>query len=142
VATLTDRLEELMRVQKWTRADVLRISGVSSSVLSQWMGKGSKVIKTIGDMKAATKLSEASGYNALWIAKGEGPKHVSAAPKRPAAKFTDRHEVLNESDWALLQDAKMLPPKEVDALRARAAEMREIYAQWEREARKKAKSQP
>lgn len=67
-----------MRELSWEHADLVRISGQSSSVVSQWLGKGSKVIKTIGKHEAAQALAHASGYSALWIAKGIGPEKVDA----------------------------------------------------------------
>ena len=78
--TLIQRLAELMQAKDWTHADLMRVSGQSSSVVSQWLGKGSKVIKTIGKMEAAQRLEAESGYAALWIAKGIGPKMADAQP--------------------------------------------------------------
>lgn len=74
--TLSERLDEVMTAMKWTRADVMRITGQSSSVVSQWMGRGAKnkIIRTIGSVKAAIMLERASGYSGLWIAEGEGLK--------------------------------------------------------------------
>lgn len=85
MATLTDRLTELMDAMSWEHSDVVRISQQSSSVVSQWLGKGSKQIKTIGKMEAAIYLERASGYSALWIAKGLGPKRPTSPPPRPVA---------------------------------------------------------
>lgn len=74
--TLEDRLNEVMQACGWARADLQRISGESSSVISQWMGRGSKTIRSIGSLEAALNLSAASGYSALWLAKGKGPRHL------------------------------------------------------------------
>lgn len=79
MSKLKDRIEELMATMKWEPSDVVKIAGVSSSAVSQWRGKGSKIIHSIGDIKAAEKLEAASGFNALWIAKGEGPKFSEKA---------------------------------------------------------------
>lgn len=84
MATLKDRLEEVMRAMGWQHADVVRISQQSSSVVSQWLGKGSKDIKTIGKLEAALYLERASGYSALWIAKGIGPKMAAPSASRAA----------------------------------------------------------
>lgn len=75
MSTLIDRLQEVMTAKGWDRQDLVRVSGQSSSVVSQWLGHGSKVIKTIGKQEAAEALAAASGYCALWLAKGQGPKH-------------------------------------------------------------------
>lgn len=74
--TLIERLTELMDAMGWQQPDLMRESKQSSSVVSQWMGKGSKQIKTIGKMEAAVYLERATGFSALWIAKGMGPKRV------------------------------------------------------------------
>ena len=76
---LQERLHEVMQAKGWDRADVVRVSGQSSSVVSQWLGKGSKIIHTIGRLEAAEALARESGYAALWIAKGIGPKMASQA---------------------------------------------------------------
>ena len=84
VQTLIDRLEEVMAAKDWSYADLVRHSGESRSVVSQWLGRSSKVIHSIGKMQAAERLEEASGYAALWIAKGVGDKMAplrSVTPK-------------------------------------------------------------
>lgn len=78
--TLKERLEEVMQAKSWAYADLVRESGESRSVVSQWLGRSSKIIKSIGKMQAAERLEVASGFRALWIAKGAGPKHVVASP--------------------------------------------------------------
>ena len=78
--TLEDRLREVMTSKSWRNADLMRVSGQSSSVVSQWLGKGSKEIKTIGKLEAAQAIAAASGYATLWIAKGIGPKLTGETP--------------------------------------------------------------
>ena len=75
--TLQDRLQEIMDAMQWSHGDLVRVSGQSSSAVSQWRGKSSKLIKSIGNMEAAQRIEAASGYCALWVAKGKGPKHVA-----------------------------------------------------------------
>lgn len=77
MTSLQDRIEDLMATMSWTHSDLVRISGASSSVVSQWRGKGTKTIKSIGAMEAATRLAAASGFSALWLAKGVGPRLMS-----------------------------------------------------------------
>lgn len=84
VNTLIDRLQEVMNANGWDRQDLVRVSGQSSSVVSQWLGHGSKVIKSIGKQEAAEAIAAASGYCALWLAKGKGPKHPAAITKLEA----------------------------------------------------------
>jgi len=94
--TLLKRLTEIMTAMGWQHADLVRISGASQSVVSQWLGKGSKTIHSIGNMQAAENIERASGYAALWIAKGLGPKLVSQSqPPSVTAPQTGapRHDV-------------------------------------------------
>ena len=79
--SLKERLEQVMTEKGWEHADVVRISGQSSSAVSQWLGKGSKEIKTIKKMEAAMRLANESGFNALWIAEGRGAeRRLQATP--------------------------------------------------------------
>lgn len=71
---LPARLQRVMTETGWSRADLVRESGESSSVVSQWLGAGSKIIKSIGDIETALRLERASGFSAVWIAKGVGPE--------------------------------------------------------------------
>jgi hypothetical protein len=79
----------------------MRLSGQSSSVVSQWMGKGSKEIKSIRQIEAAFALGEASGYHPVWIAVGTGPKawptqlHAQTELREPSASYQTTPELLN-----------------------------------------------
>ena len=81
--TLTERLQEVMTEKGWSYPDLVRHSGESRSVVSQWLGKATKTIKSIGKMEAAERLEKASGFAALWIAKGIGDKKITPAPPLP-----------------------------------------------------------
>lgn len=99
MSTLQERLEEVMAAKGWKHADLVRVSRQSSSVVSQWLGKGSKAIKTIGKLEAALYIERESGYSALWLAKEMGPKFaprgaVSAA--EPPAQYTVPARVLEQ----------------------------------------------
>ena len=137
--TLDERLKEVMAAMNWHHADVVRVSGQSSSVVSQWMNKGSKRIHTIRKMSAAIALGNASGYSPLWIAEGIEPKKQAPHPKKPVAApplpgrdFADRREV-SETDWALLQAVKIVVPEaEKDRIRSEADRiLREALEQLE-----------
>lgn len=74
--TLQERIEELMAARGWTVGKVASVAGVSSSAVSQWLGRGgAKSSKSIGDFEVALRLEKESGYSAMWLAKGKGPKH-------------------------------------------------------------------
>lgn len=87
VSDLQTRLAEVMTAMRWEHADLVRVSKQSSSVVSQWLGKGSKskIIKSIGKMEAAENIERASGFAALWVAKGLGPKRIT--PPAPAVSL-------------------------------------------------------
>jgi transcriptional regulator with XRE-family HTH domain len=86
MSTLEERLREVMGAKGWERRDLVRITGQSSSVVSQWLGHGSKTIHSIQKIEAALALERASGFSAAWIAKGIGAKRVAGGPElRPPA---------------------------------------------------------
>lgn len=82
MSTLIERLNEVMDAKEWGEDDLAHEVRryISRQAVSQWFGKGSKLIKSIGNMEAAKALEEATGYSALWIAKGEGPKMADEMP--------------------------------------------------------------
>ncbi len=86
MSTLQERLTEVMASKSWTHADLVRASGQSSSVVSQWLGKGSKTIHTIGKIEAAEALERESGFSALWLAKGILPKTRASIEPGPDIK--------------------------------------------------------
>lgn len=88
MTTLKERMEEFASETGWDVGRIAHTAGVSSSAVSQWFGKGSKLIRTIGNIEAAMNLERATGFSALWLAKGQGPK------KKPAAN--DAIQVLPE----------------------------------------------
>lgn len=77
-----ERLREVMEAHDWGEDDIAEKvkDHVSRQAVSQWFGKGSKLIKTIGSMEAAQALEKATGFSALWIAKGEGQKMADELP--------------------------------------------------------------
>lgn len=103
MSTLQDRLGEVMDAKKWTRRDLVRVSGQSSSVVSQWLGKGSKIIGKIGKLEAAEALARASGFSALWIATGSGPRHPP--PTRGNSVLLSAQEVAQPVYHVSVRDA-------------------------------------
>jgi hypothetical protein len=76
---LSTRIEELMGEMRWDAGTVARVAGVTPSAVSQWLGHGTKEIKSIGKMEAAVLLERATGFSAFWLAQGKGPKRVGGA---------------------------------------------------------------
>jgi len=74
VPTLQERIAEIMSSTGLTVGEIASITGVSSSAVTQWKDGQTKSIKT----GPATKLAAHTGYSALWIGEGEGPKQTSA----------------------------------------------------------------
>lgn len=79
-----------MENMAWDHAKLMAVTGQSSSVVSQWLGKGSKLIKSIGKMEAAEAIERESGYSALWVAKGLGPKFRIHVPANADLRLGDR----------------------------------------------------
>ncbi len=65
-----------MQETGWDAPKVAAVAKVSASAVYQWLGAGSKEIKSIGKIDAAIYLERSSGFSALWLAKGEGPKRA------------------------------------------------------------------
>ncbi len=99
MSTLKERIEEIMSAKDLKTGEIARAAGVSSAAVSQWLGKGNgKVINTIGSIEAASNLEGKTGYRALWIATGKGPKmagHVGtpAVSDEPVDPFA--HAILH-----------------------------------------------
>lgn len=71
---LIERIQELMAAKSWDVEKVAQVADVSASAVYQWLGHGTKTIHSIGKIEAAIRLERASGFSALWLAKGVGPK--------------------------------------------------------------------
>ncbi len=82
--TLQERLREVMAAKGWEQADLMRVSGESSSVVSQWLGKGSKEIKSIGKMEAAERIEAARRWSAA--AATSCPTCSGCAPRSTARR--------------------------------------------------------
>ena len=87
MGSLEERLREVMDAMNWGRQDLMRVTGQSSSVVSQWLGRGSKPIHTMGKIEAAVALERETGFLAAWIAKGIGPKRKPAAAELDAEEW-------------------------------------------------------
>lgn len=70
MSTLEERMAELMAESGWTVGEIAEIAKVSSSAVSQWINGQTLTIK----LEPAILLERESGYSALWLANGKGPK--------------------------------------------------------------------
>lgn len=73
--TLQDRIAELMTVTKLTVGELADAAGVSSSAATQWKDGPTKTLKAA----PAAKLSAKTGFSALWLSSGEGPKMATGS---------------------------------------------------------------
>lgn len=80
MSTLQDRITKIMEVTGLKVGEISRITEVSSSAVTQWKDGPTKSLKTA----PATKLAAATGFNAMWIATGDGP-----ARSTPVVSSTD-----------------------------------------------------
>lgn len=108
MSTLKERITEVMNSQGWdTPQQVANVAGVSRSAAAQWLGQGSKIINSIGNIEAAEKLARHTGYNAYWIAKGEGPKMAAKPGVLPVWPFPgideEKIRALSEREIAQLE---------------------------------------
>jgi hypothetical protein len=90
MSTLEERIREVMHVTGMDERTIAKACGVTPSAVYQWLGHGSKPINSIGDIEVATKLMHATGFCALWISKGKGPKLAADAPHHPPI---DKHMI-------------------------------------------------
>ena len=79
MSTLQSRLSEIMQTSGLSVRQIAAICGVTSSAVTQWKEGYTKSIKP----SPAAKLAAATGFNALWIATGEGQKHTMLLPGSP-----------------------------------------------------------
>lgn len=108
MSTLQERLEEVMAATGWDHQALMRVSRQSSSVVSQWLGKSTKLIKTIGKLEAAIYIERASGFSALWVAKGMGPKMVPSPKQAPPLHVVSATPLVAEPAPAYADPAAVL----------------------------------
>ncbi|QRF55331.1 hypothetical protein [Variovorax paradoxus] len=94
MSTLAERMQEFSRETGWSIAEIAAIAKVSHSAVSQWMGKGAKEIKSIAKIDSAIYLERASGFSALWLAKGLGPRKAAIQPAAAAMTLEQMLEAI------------------------------------------------
>lgn len=97
MTTLQDRIAELMAVTKLTVGELADAAGVSSSAATQWKDGPTKTLKAA----PAAKLSARTGFSALWLSSGEGPKMVPDGAPLPLAS--------NVADAPALASSRLAP---------------------------------
>lgn len=106
-----------MLAMGWGHSDLVRVSGESSSVVSQWLGKSSKTIKSIGSIRAALNIERASGYSALWVSRGEGPKRTLDVASRWPFEIVRRQQIdkLTATERGVVESAMLDALAKLDA---------------------------
>ena len=99
--TLNTRIKEAIDGSGKSRADIARACGVTQASVTFWLDGTTKSLKA----DTALALEQATGYRALWILKGLGPRKVEAAPMAwPFPKVPlERIEALDEDDQGYVQ---------------------------------------
>lgn len=68
MSTLAERINEVIHKKGMTVTEIAKTCGVTTAAVAQWRGGGIKTIRP----GAAARLAAATGYNAIWLATGEG----------------------------------------------------------------------
>ncbi len=125
MATLEDRLREVMAAKGWEAGDLKRVSKQSWSLVSQWLSGG---VKSIGKMDSVLAIEAESGYSAMWIAKGLGPKMaieakqadtpLAGAVASVARAVADASKIQRRQLAALLESLASAPEDRADTCAA------------------------
>jgi SOS-response transcriptional repressor LexA len=99
---LDERIQELVDAG-FLRAQIARAAKVSAAAVTHWLNGDSKQIKS----EAAAGIQGVTGYSAVWIATGKGPKKIGNVDAGPAIKTNKRYPVISyvqAGDWTHIQD--------------------------------------
>lgn len=88
MSTLEERIQEMMDVTKLTVPEIAGIAGVTPSAVSQWLGQSARPTKTIS-LEPALLLERKTGFSALWLSKGKGPKMADRPRANTPSNFVD-----------------------------------------------------
>jgi len=129
---LKTRIELLQTETKLSVIDIARICGITASAVRQWLGQADPPTQRIGSLKAALKLQDATGFHALWLAEGEGPRKVPTVPAPKTAEVIriepewpfelvprDRYFGLPPGERFVAQDAMLTKIEELEQRRKR-----------------------
>lgn len=99
MSNLQDRIDELMKVTGWSVPEVARRAQVTPSAVSQWLGKAGRPTKSIL-LRPAIYLERDSGFSALWLSSGEGPKF--ARQPGPSTGIASIFPGISQEKWEAL----------------------------------------
>lgn len=95
--TLQERIAELMAATGLTVGELADTAGVTSSAATQWKDGPTKTLKAA----PAARLSARTGFSALWLSSGEGPKMAPEGAPHPLSS--------NVADAPALAASKLVP---------------------------------
>ena len=105
MSTLQDRIAHLMSETGMSVGEIAKVTGVTSSAVTQWKDGPTKSLKTA----PATKLAAATGFNAMWIATGTGPVKSDTAGfdvnARPVLEGMRAYPVISKIQAGLVKEA-------------------------------------
>lgn len=101
MTTLSKRILEIVDAG-YKKADIARAAGKSSAAVAQWISGDTKEIKA----DSAAGIQAATGFSAVWIATGKGPKMVGVSNVAP---IQERARVpliswVQAGNWSEVQD--------------------------------------
>lgn len=98
---LSTRIAEAIEKSEKSRSEIARACGVSPAAVTFWLSGDTKSLKA----ETALALEQATGYRAVWLLKGLGPRKVaSPAWEWPFPKVPlERIEALDEQDRGYVQ---------------------------------------
>ena len=99
MSNLEDRISELIKVTGWSVPEIAKRAKVTPSAVSQWLGKSGRPTKSIL-LRPAIYLERDSGFSALWLSSGEGPKF--ARPPGPTTGIASIFPSLSQEKWEAL----------------------------------------
>lgn len=120
MTTLAHRLDQAMKSAKVSRADLLRVTGVSPNAASKWFKGTSENLKA----DHAFKIAKLCRVNAEWLATGRGKPAIDAGA---VSEFEPKHVDLLRM-YKRLPDEVRSPIRQM--IETLAAAQREGYVTW------------
>jgi transcriptional regulator with XRE-family HTH domain len=123
MSTLSDRIKEAMG--KRTPAEFARAVKVTPASVTFWLDGSTKSLKA----DKAAQIEQATGYRALWIVTGKGPKRVTSDP-------VSVFEALTEDERRMLDNLRDIAVDEeqyqelMDLISSKAAKLRAMREKW------------
>lgn len=111
---LKDRIEEILGTSGLSKGALAEVAGVSAGAVSLWLNESPSGTKSL---KAGTaeKIQAKTGFSAVWVATGKGPKMASQIPNTSPAESRSSVPLISwvkAGLWGAVED--MFQPGEAD----------------------------